>query len=384
MTSCTPAHRIFSLLFTCAIVAVSCSCAWGAGQEEIARFRREYPPAAKTIEQRFDQVRGKARVRLEQASGEIRRIEDVTFATLGPLRKFESIQRNPGEGVILKTRVVCIGKDSGFTLNQLAGREDYVVESIDEGSDLGRSYTTHFGKLLEAPYSVTRTTFADLLEYPDSNVLSAEPVEREGRSLLEVVIQHGKPEQPLQTRVLFDPAAGWVARQYQVSMMGYTQPNMRVEIEYRGRIGAATLELPVRGTPRRAKRPGRIQPGILWTGAGCLAKHASGDPLDLGVCRPGSGLDRGSGAAPDEVESLTEAEGQIDAKAYKAGLHPDRTPRRDRRALACDGVAASRGPGGARVSAADAMRGQPETDRVGDPCLPRRESVPAARQPGKL
>lgn len=161
------------------------------------------------------------------------RIEDVTFATLGPLRKFESIHRNPEEGVILKTRVVCIGKDSGFTLNQPAGREDYVVESIDEGSDLGRSYTTHFGKLLEAPYSVTRTTFADLLKYPDSNVLSAEPVEREGRSLLEVVIQHGKPEQLLQTRVLFDPAAGWVARQYQVSMMGSPQPNMRVEIEYR-------------------------------------------------------------------------------------------------------------------------------------------------------
>lgn len=232
MTRSSPACRFLPHVLACAIVAVIGSSALGAGDEEIARFKRAYPVAARQIENRYAQVRGQASVTLVRPGGSERRTEDVMFASLGHLRKFESIRQIPDRAP--NTKVVCINENSlsGFTLRQPAGQAEYLVDSIDEGTEFRRSYLTGFGQLLEAPYSLPGTTFVELLKTPNAEVLSAEPIEREGRSLLEVVIQHGNPEHPSQTRALFDPAAGWVARQCQVMAGGVPAPVMESEIEY--------------------------------------------------------------------------------------------------------------------------------------------------------
>jgi hypothetical protein len=204
------------------------TCVSIAGEAEVARVKAELPEAARSLDEMFSQVRGKARVwhdnpRLPKQ----RPPSEAVFAIDHGMEKVEL-------GRTAKT-VYCVSVDTAFYLHRKAGAASYDVKGI--GSELVDSvpldryaYITFFGRFLHAPHGMMGYTLTQILESPGFTIRGAEILEVDGKDLLRVDLAWGRRGAREQALIDFDPGARWIVRSYQHR----PGPNMlfRAEIDY--------------------------------------------------------------------------------------------------------------------------------------------------------
>ncbi|RUL88081.1 hypothetical protein [Tautonia sociabilis] len=225
---------------TFVLVAVVCPVAVQAGQAEADRFLREYPEAARRIQERYSQIKGECRI----TDVTSKRMSPAIFAFDHGFRKVEFFA-DPNAKGRSGSMVYCLGPDSGFGLRRENTKAPYRVFWLGPASENQRTFNFQFGKYINAPHSIYWTPLIDLVKPGDVRNVTAEEVSMGGETLLKVYFESGTKEAPDKTWLVLDPNS-WVIRSYE-NLAG--QPpgatrTTKIEVEYDpGRGGIPTPKL---------------------------------------------------------------------------------------------------------------------------------------------
>jgi len=184
-------------------------------QEEISRFEREFPAAAKRLEGRFATVKGACRLwsTSPRAVGPPR-VDDATFAIDHGFEKVLIQTKLPTGGANAPhlDTVYCVGPGSVFTLTRLPNAETFVVEGTGLTPKDRALYLNTFGQFVKAFDGVFGRTMSQVMATPGFRVTAAERIEKDGETLVKVDYESGTHEPKQQASVVFDPKAGWAVR----------------------------------------------------------------------------------------------------------------------------------------------------------------------------
>lgn len=223
-------------------IVLACPAAVWAGQAEVDRFLREYPEAARRIQERYAQIRGECHI-----TGAARRANPARFAFDHGFRKVEFFA-DPNAKGRSGSMVYCLGPDSGFGLRRENDKAPYRVFWLGPASENKRVFDLQFGKYLNAPHSIYWTPLMNLVKPGDIWNMTAEEVARDGETLFKVYYESGeKKEAPNKTWLVLEPNS-WVIRSYEV-LAGWPPGATRttkIEVEYDPSGGGIPI-------PRRVK-----------------------------------------------------------------------------------------------------------------------------------
>lgn len=181
------------------------------GEEEIRRFRAEYPPACARIQNAYALLSGTIQMDKEMAGGRKRR-DQVSFqnAMGRSLARLEAGDK-PGHEL-----VVCVRPEGHYALSRKPDRKEYGVQAI--GIFAEAMFIRNVGQYLRAPNSFLGEPFDRLISDPTFRIISAESVSSGDRRGIEVTYAFGEGRPPTSsTRIppheatfLFDPDRDWV------------------------------------------------------------------------------------------------------------------------------------------------------------------------------
>lgn len=248
----------------CAIAA----CRSWAGQDEIARFRQEYPRAAQRMEAHLAQVRGSCRLSVQRGSSPDRYdVDRATFAADHGLRKV-AIDRIRLLGKA-KTRVeiiYCVGPNSAFSLRRPAGAEAYSVQGIGSDRQDASAFNSMFGRFLTAPYAILGKPLTQIMALGTFRLVSAEEVEIAGERLFRIDYEIGDTANADKAWLHLDPASGWAIRAGEIQSASLPGAKLAFDVQYGSPIG----DLPY---PRLVKF---IEPDLLKSS--CEFEEIAGEP----------------------------------------------------------------------------------------------------------
>ena len=187
----------------------------------MARFQREFPDAARRLEERFAHVKGSC---LLQTQGKGKRESDTRPSTIDEadfaidhgnekltLRRMPS-PTGKGPHSPLVEFVYCVSKNSDFSLVRPPGAAAYTVEEVGTRAMQGSAYTQFFGRFVRAHQGVMMQTMSQVMSGPGFLLKDAERVTEDGRSLVKIHYEAGREEPKNQGSVVLDPDGGWVVR----------------------------------------------------------------------------------------------------------------------------------------------------------------------------
>ncbi len=203
-----------------------------ADPETVARFRAEYPTAARRLQERFTHIKGQ--FQLEESRPNKSRHPRITrgeFAVSGKMEKV-SFRRAISEKPSTEDpeTVYCVGEDFAFKLTRLStGR--YQVAGIDRRAEIA-VYNNIFGKYLKSPYSQQGFPLERMMANPKFRIDDAETIDQDGRSVVKVqCVLSG--EIPQNMEFTFQPDAGWRIVEAMSQIANHTA-NMKIEYEQNG------------------------------------------------------------------------------------------------------------------------------------------------------
>lgn len=219
--------------------------AWG-NAEQMERFQREYPPAAKRLQQRLSRTRGKCRISLIlPGQSKPARLDEVDFAfdherELAYFRRKHLIDQ---EGQPPEELVHGAGKDGVFVLERLSSEAAFTVQSVGRSLKDFAVYNGVFAQFPKAPYSAFfELSLSDVLASKSCRITKAERVKQNGRNLVEIDYVLGAEGPKTETSAILDPDAGWVIRSAVMKPGGpKTVRPWTLEIEYGDLSGDRTI-----------------------------------------------------------------------------------------------------------------------------------------------
>ena len=205
------------------------------GTGELDRFTNEYPGAAKRLEERFAKVKGSARLwRVTPGDTRPQRAELAQFAVDHSYEKV-TIERSFPSTLKISPHldlVYCVGKDSTFHLERFPGAKNFSVQGTGETPRDRAVYGTIFGRFLYAPYGIMTVQLTKLMASPTFHVMNAEPLTKDGKSLIKVNFEIGTLEPRDQVSAVFDPDAGWIIRSSEYHSNRSFGLHVKVDVEY--------------------------------------------------------------------------------------------------------------------------------------------------------
>lgn len=198
------------------------------------RFNREYPGAAKRLQERFGSVKGSCRIwkvypkplkaeTPRQATFEIDHgYEKVTFPISLP---------DPGDQSLIGRYVFCVGKTSLFKILRIPGAKDYLVRDVGLSLSKRAEYIDCFGRFIKEHYSILGKPITDVMVDPSYRLIDAKAVIKDRRSLIQVDYELGNRTIKHLVSVVFDPSDGWIIRSSDYRFEGHPR-RYKTEIEY--------------------------------------------------------------------------------------------------------------------------------------------------------
>lgn len=228
-------RKIALALIFCGIAASQS----GADQDEIERFRREYPRAAARMAAHLAQVRGSCRLSVQRGSNPDRYdIDHATFAADHGFRKVSIDQvRMQGKAKTRFETLYCVGPNTAFSLRRPAGAEAYSVMGIGSDRQDGSFFQTVFGRFLNAPYTVNGKPLTEFMAMSTFRLVSAEEVDVAGKRLFRTDYEIGGAANPDKVWIHFDPALGWAIRGGEVQLATLPGAKVTFDIQYSAPIG---------------------------------------------------------------------------------------------------------------------------------------------------
>jgi prepilin-type N-terminal cleavage/methylation domain-containing protein/prepilin-type processing-associated H-X9-DG protein len=223
------------------LVAMNLGHGTQAGEDEMERFRREYPRAAERLRASYAQLRGKCQLVRDDVSGGRKSSsnQEVEFNIDHGFTK-AVIRSSSGPKKDRIERVYCLKAEGGFSLVRVPGPAGHSVQSTGDDKKLKLSFANRFGKFLIAPYGVINKNFSDFLASPTFRPRSAIPVSVDGKRLLRVDFDMGAGGPETTTRVTLDlePDAGWLIHSAELRP-GYMKGRVSTgyKVEYQEAIG---------------------------------------------------------------------------------------------------------------------------------------------------
>ena len=235
--------RFYTLVASAAILATFNQNAL-AGEEEIARFNREYPAAARILAARYSRLRGTCTVSRKSPRGP-NFVDRCSFACDGGARKVEISRSLIANGPSIGGFVHCVGDTSSFRLMRLP-EMDYQVQGIGGDRFDRAAFDSLFGRYLAAPFLEFDFSLLKLMSLPKFRIISAQYVEHEGRTLMQVECELGDPTSADKRKLLLDPESDWVIHRVETRFGMYREMLQVCEIEYSPREAGPQLPKQVR------------------------------------------------------------------------------------------------------------------------------------------
>lgn len=208
--------------------------AWG-NAEEMARFEREFPAAAKRLEERFSRVKGSCRLWTKRSSDTLTPlVNEADFAIDHGYEKVAVQRKISAGGKNSKhfDKVYCVGPNTVFTLMRLPDAKDFLVEKVGSTSQDRAAYLTEFGRLIKAHVGVFGFPMTQIMAGPYFRLTNAERTATNGRDLVKVDYEVGTEEPFLRASVVFDPDAGWAVRSSDCRFGLNPGPRFVTDVEY--------------------------------------------------------------------------------------------------------------------------------------------------------
>lgn len=197
------------------VLALSCAIPdTRGGEEEIRRFRDEYPAACARIQNAYAMMSGTIQINKENSDGSKSRYQvSIQKAMDRSLARVE-VDDKPGLELVLCTR-----PEGHYALVRMPGEKKYRVQAI--GPIAESMFVRNVGQYLRAPYSFLGEPFDRLVSDPTFRILSAESVSSGDRHGIEVTYAFGeeRPDSsstrvpPHEATFLFDPNRDWIMTQ---------------------------------------------------------------------------------------------------------------------------------------------------------------------------
>lgn len=200
-----------------------------AGEAELARFRKEYPPAARALEVKYARIKGTGKMSFQRGN----RPANVSVAYFSADHSARKIVLEQTTKVGLTATVDCLSDTSSFRLSRPKKDAAYKVIDIGTAQEV-RPATAANLKFLTAPYAAWGYSLPEYMKVPKHNFVlkSAENVIEGGRSLMAVDYTAGRMDAPSRFRVVLDPSLGWVMRSAEIRSEPRLDYVMRSEVEY--------------------------------------------------------------------------------------------------------------------------------------------------------
>ncbi len=216
------------------IILVSSHPAHG-DTEEVDRFKREYPPAAKRLEERFARAKGSCRLSgVEAGDSKTSRLDEAIFDIDHGYEKLTIKRWLPGGGASPQfyESVYCVGEHTDFYLTRLPGAKGFAVEGIGSTDSDRSAYLTLFGRFVKSHLGVFGWPLTRTMASPDFRLKNAERITKNGHSLVKVDYEIGAQEPKHQVSVVLDPDYGWAIRSSDYRPANAAGVRFVTEIEY--------------------------------------------------------------------------------------------------------------------------------------------------------
>lgn len=201
-----------------------------AGEEEIARFRREYPAAARLLAERYSRLRGTCTVTSKSPRGP-NFVDRCSFACDGGARKVEIRRYLKADGPLIGEFVHCIGDAASFRLKRLPEKE-YRINSVGGDQNDRAAFDQLFGRYLAAPFLNFEFSLSKMMSLPKFRIVSAQHVEYKGRTLMQVDWELGDPSSADKWQLLLDPDSDWVIHRAELRPRDSPAMIQICEVEY--------------------------------------------------------------------------------------------------------------------------------------------------------
>ncbi len=232
-TTSTTELSILGLILACILTSLGGAA---PGEDDVARFLREFPEASQRHEERLRTIQGNARIwAIDSQRHQTRPITQARFALANGFEKAELkryAEMKDGREVLLGEVIYCVGENSGFQLSRRAGTKPYIVDQKGATHAERSRYRSAFGQYIHAPYEVLGSPLPRTMSYPNFRVVSASTRSVEGQSVMDVVLEYGKdPSNPNRLSLVVEPDGGWRVREWVLQAAGINK-TFRTRVEY--------------------------------------------------------------------------------------------------------------------------------------------------------
>lgn len=198
-----------------------------ADEALLARFKSEYPEAAKRLRDQLATVRGTCRLWTVN-SGKKSPVVEGEFAFDHGRRKIHTRKKVPGgDGRRTFEEIYSVhdgpgGGGRSFYLRRVPSRTEFTVGGVDDDQSYPEAwgrYMSIFGQFANASFAVD-IPIDELLRRPTCRFTSAENETAGGRDLVKVnyTIEDSKRNYSQRATVTLDPNLGWVMRSYELTL----------------------------------------------------------------------------------------------------------------------------------------------------------------------
>jgi hypothetical protein len=231
------------LIVTAIINLLSIVCMAGfaqAGEAEVIRFQNEFPEASRSLEKRFQQVRGRLQYseQVEPFKNQFRTTE-VDFAIDHENRKSvtfwpRTIDQQKREDVL------CVNIRNTFQLERKGDAADYLLKVIKKGKNSSISFDGGYGRFLKSPYCLVGRSMANIVKSNNYKIISAKTCNIDNKELVEVEMEFGGPPR-YPAKILFDPSIGWAIRKSEVVLTDFNKVKIVTNIDYKDGFGGLPI-----------------------------------------------------------------------------------------------------------------------------------------------
>lgn len=189
-----------------------------AGDEAVLqRFRVEYRPSVKKLENFYRHVQMKVVYRFTRLEGKPTRIYEQDLATNGDLVRYvRRAENGPADETSGATRVVVANPHASFLLTKARDESKFRVERLVDLST-ATGATALAARALFAPFTVTNEWIPEMLEEKGFEVTGAKQIERAGMTMIRIDWQRpafGSETLKQTGWFVFDPAKNWALHEY--------------------------------------------------------------------------------------------------------------------------------------------------------------------------
>ena len=214
-----------------------------AGETELKLVKKEWPAAAKRLEDRFSQVRGTAQLWNVKPRGSAKKIiAEARFAIDHDMAKVEIVRfTRESPRIRLSESVYFAGKGTAFKLARRASEKSYTIQGIGATQIEHNGYLSVFGQFAVAHNGMLGIPMTDFLNNPAVEIMAAEPVDQAGKSLMKVDCVNNSGEVKTKVTFILDPAASWSVRSCGWQPVNKPNPTISCDITY----GPSRGEIPI-------------------------------------------------------------------------------------------------------------------------------------------